>query len=249
MKTFEGRIAVVTGAAQGIGYAIAEKLVQEKVSKLAILDWNEDAVKAAGNSLRAMSEDTEVLALRCDISNEEMVNAVFSEIADKLGTVDVLVNNAGIARDVMFHKMTSKQWDDVLKVNLYGTFYCCKAVMQGMRDKCYGRIVNLSSVVAYGNAGQANYAATKGAIISLTKTLAKEGGRKGITVNAIAPHCIDTPMMNGVPEDFKQNLIKNHVMQRMGKPEEVAALVAFLANEEASYVSGTCIDCTGGDIT
>ncbi|MBR5470912.1 MAG: 3-oxoacyl-ACP reductase FabG [Oscillibacter sp.] len=249
MKSFEGKVVVVTGAAQGIGYAIAEKFVQERASKLAILDWNEEAIKAAGEKLQDISADTDVLALRCDISSEEMVNAVFAEIAEKLGTVDVLVNNAGITRDIMFHKMTSKQWDDVLKVNLYGTFNCCKAVMQGMRDQSYGRIVNLSSVVAYGNAGQANYAATKGAIISLTKTLAKEGGRKGITVNAVAPHCIDTPMMHSVPADFKQNLISNHVMQRMGKPEEVAALVVFLANEEASYVSGTCIDCTGGDVT
>jgi len=154
-----------------------------------------------------------------------------------------------LTRDIMFHKMSFQQWDSVLKVNLYGTYNCCKAVIQGMRDRNYGRIVNLSSVVAYGNAGQVNYSATKGAIISLTKTLAKEGARKNITVNAIAPDCIDTPMMHGVPADFLQDLLNRHPMQRLGKPEEVASLVAFLANEECSYVSGTVIDCSGANRT
>ena len=249
MKSFEGRSAVVTGAAQGIGYAIAEKLIAEKVSEIAVLDWNAAAIEEAAKKLQAMDPACKVLPVQCDISEEESVNAAFASIDKAFGKVDVLVNNAGISRDTMFHKMTFEQWDSVMKVNLYGTYFCCKAVMQGMRDRGYGRIVNLSSVVAYGNAGQANYGATKGAIISLTKTLAKEGGRKNITVNAVAPHAIDTPMMHSVPQDFMDSLIGNHVMHRLGKPEEVASLVAFLANEEASYVSGTVVDCSGGDVT
>ena len=249
MKTFEGRVAVVTGAAQGLGYAIAHKLLEEKLSKLAVLDWNGEAVVAAAESLKAVNPVAEILAVRCDISNEENVNTAFAEIEEKLGGVDVLVNNAGIIRDAMFHRMNFQQWDSVLKVNLYGTYYCCKAVMQGMRDRCYGRIVNLSSTGAYGNAGQANYSATKGAIVSLTKTLAKEGARKNITVNAVAPHVIDTVMMRSVPPEILESVINNHVMKRIGKPEEVAALVAFLASEEASYVSGTHIDCSGADHT
>ncbi|MBR5472224.1 MAG: 3-oxoacyl-ACP reductase FabG [Oscillibacter sp.] len=249
MKTFEGRVAVVTGAAQGIGYAIAQKLLEEKLSKLAVLDWNGEAATAAAESLKAVNPDAEILAVQCNIADEANVNAAFAEIEEKLGGVDVLVNNAGITRDIMFHKMNFQQWDSVLKVNLYGTYNCCKAVMQGMRDRCYGRIVNISSTVAYGNAGQANYSATKGAIVSLTKTLAKEGARKNITVNAIAPHAIDTAMMRSVPPEVLESVMNNHVMKRLGKPEEVAALVAFLANEEAGYVSGTHIDCSGADRT
>ena len=248
MKTFEGRIAVVTGAAQGIGYAIAQKLLEEKLSKLAILDWN-GQVTASAETLKAVCPEAEIMAMQCDISDEESVNTVFAKIEETLGGVDILVNNAGITCDIMFHKMSFQEWDDVLRVNLYGTYHCCKAVIQGMRDRCYGRIVNISSTVAYGNAGQANYSATKGAIVSLTKTLAKEGARKNITVNAVAPHAIDTAMMRSVPPEFLGDLINNHAMKRLGKPEEVAALVAFLASEDASYVSGTHIDCSGADRT
>lgn len=249
MKSFEGRIAVVTGAAQGIGYAIAEKLIAEKISGIAILDWNAEAVQSAAVKLSSANPETKVIPVQCDISDPDAVEKAFADIEATLGGIDILVNNAGITRDIMFHKMSFTQWDSVLKVNLYGTYNCCKAVMQGMRERNYGRIVNLSSVVAYGNAGQVNYSATKGAIISMTKTLAKEGARKNITVNAIAPDCIDTPMMRGVPADFLQDLLNRHPMQRLGKPEEVAALVAFLANEECSYVSGTVIDCSGANRT
>jgi len=249
MKTFEGRVAVVTGAAQGIGYAIAEKLIAEKISKIAVLDWNAQTIADAAAKLSALSDKTEVMSVQCDISDSEAVDKAFKAIEEQLGGIDILVNNAGITRDIMFHKMSFKQWDDVVKVNLYGTYNCCRAVIQGMRDRCYGRIVNLSSVVAYGNAGQMNYSATKGAIISMTKTLAKEGARKGITVNAIAPDSIDTPMMHAVPPEFLKNLIANHPMQRLGTPEEVASLVAFLANEECSYVTGNVIDCGGANRT
>ena len=249
MKSFEGRIAVVTGAAQGIGYAIAEKLIAEKITGIAVLDWNAQAIQEAAAQLAKAAPETKVLPVQCDISDGAAVEKAFAEIEAQLGGVDILVNNAGITRDIMFHKMDFQQWDSVLKVNLYGTYNCCKAVMQGMRERNYGRIVNLSSVVAYGNAGQVNYSATKGAIISMTKTLAKEGARKNITVNAIAPDCIDTAMMRAVPPDFLADLLNRHPMQRLGKPEEVASLVAFLANEECSYVSGTVIDCSRANRT
>ena len=249
MKSLEGRTAVVTGAAQGIGYAIAEKLIAEKISGIAILDWNADAIQSAAVKLSESAPDIKIIPVQCDISDADAVVKAFTDIESSLGGIDILVNNAGIARDIMFHKMNYMQWDSVVKVNLYGTYNCCKAVMQGMRDRNYGRIVNLSSVVAYGNAGQVNYSATKGAIISMTKTLAKEGARKNITVNAIAPDCIDTPMMRSVPADFLQDLLNRHPMQRLGRPEEVASLVAFLTNEECSYVSGAVIDCSGANRT
>ncbi|MBR5471217.1 MAG: SDR family oxidoreductase [Oscillibacter sp.] len=249
MKSFEGRVAVVTGAAQGIGYAVAEKLIEEKISGIAILDWNADAIQAAAEKLSAATPETKVMPVQCDIADADAVDRAFAAIEATLGGIDILVNNAGITRDIMFHKMSFQQWDSVVKVNLYGTYNCCKAVMQGMRDRNYGRIVNLSSVVAYGNAGQVNYSATKGAIISMTKTLAKEGARRNITVNAIAPDCIDTAMMRAVPPAFLQDLLNRHPMQRLGKPEEVASLVAFLSNEECSYVSGTVIDCSGANRT
>lgn len=245
MERFEGRVAVVTGAAQGIGYAIAERLVAEKISKIAIMDWNAETIKAAAEKLAEGHPDTEVMPVQCDVSDPDAVNAAFAKVEEAFGRIDILVNNAGINRDVMFHKMSFMQWDDVLKVNLYGAFNCCKAVMQGMRDRCYGRIINLSSTSAYGNAGQVNYSTTKGALISMTKSLAKEGGRKNIVVNAIAPDAIDTAMIRAVPKDIIDDLLRRHPMQRLGQPEEVAALVAFLASEECSYVSGTVIDCSG----
>jgi len=249
MKDFGGRVAVVTGAAQGIGYAIAEKLIAENCQKIAIIDWNEAAIVAAAKTLQESSDHCEILPVQCNIADEENVNAAFARIEQELGPVDVLVNNAGITRDAIFHKMNNNQWEDVLKVNLYGTYYCCKAVMQGMREREYGRIVNLASTGAYGNPGQANYSASKGAVISLTKTLAKEGARKGITANAVAPDFIATPMMKAIPEDIYQKMLEKYPMRRAGRPEEVAAVVAFLANEEASYVSGEVIVCSGANYT
>lgn len=249
MKGFKGRVAVVTGAAQGIGYAIAKRFAEEGLKGLAILDWNLEQAEKVAEELSKISEETTVIAVKCDVSDYEMVTDVFARIEADLGPVDILVNNAGITRDAIFHKMTFEQWDSVIKVNLYGIFNCCRAVINGMRQRGYGRIVNLSSTSAYGNPGQANYSATKAGVIGFTKTLARESARKGITVNAIAPDLVKTEMMMAVPPEILKNAIDRHPMQRMGDPSEVAALAAFLCSEESSYVSGVVIDCAGADRT
>ena len=248
MNGFKGRVAVVTGAAQGIGYAIAKRFVDEGVKGLAVVDWNLEQAEKAAKELSALGK-TQVIAVKCDVGSYEMVEEAFAHIESELGPVDLLVNNAGITRDVIFHKMTQQQWDMVMKVNLYSVYNCCRVVINGMRQRGYGRIVNLSSTSAYGNPGQANYAATKAGIIGFTKTLAREGAAKGITVNAIAPDFIKTDMMMAVPEANLKAAYDRHPMHRMGTPDEVAALAAYLCSDDSSYVSGVVIDCSGADRT
>ena len=245
---FDNRYAVVTGAAQGIGYGIAKKLLEEGVSGVAILDMNEERLDTVAAELNAMGKG-KALAKVCNVADNEAVKKVMQEIEAEFGKIDILVNNAGITRDAMFHKMTMSQWDLVIDVNLKGTYNCTSAVFGGMRERSYGRVINIASTSAYGNLGQANYAATKAAVIGFAKTLAKEGARKGITANAIAPDFIDTEMMRAVPADFLAKRLKEAPMQRMGTIEELAAVVAFLASDEASYVSGVCIDVTGATRT
>lgn len=248
MRGFTNRCAVVTGAAQGIGYAIAKRLVEEGVKSLAIVDWNGENAEKAAAELQAIGQTT-VKAYKCDVGSYENVEETFSRIEADLGPVDILVNNAGITRDVIFHKMTIEQWDAVMRVNLYGVFNCCRVVINGMRQREYGRIVNMSSTSAYGNPGQANYAATKAGIIGFTKTLARESARKGITVNAIAPCQIHTDMFLAIPKDLLDHWIDIHPMKRLGTAEEVASLTAYLCSDDCTYVNGECIDCAGAAVT
>ena len=244
MKDLSGRIAVVTGAGKGIGYAIAEKLLAENAAGVAILEMDGELAKQSALTLDPTGE--KVLGVQCDVSDFEGVQAAFKEVAAKFGRVDILVNNAGITRDAMFHKMPPAQFQLVLNVHLMGTYNCCQAVIPAMREQGYGRIINVSSVNAIGNVGQTNYSAAKGAIEAFTRSLALESIRKNITVNAIGPGMIDTDMLRAIPDDIRAGLIKNHPAQRVAQPSEVANLVAFLANEEASWVNGNIIMVSGG---
>lgn len=248
MYNFDGKYAVVTGAAQGIGLAVAKRFVQEGCSGVAILDWNEETTKAAGEELAAMG-NSKIVALKCDVSNYDMVENCMKTIEAEFGQIDILFNNAGITRDAMFHKMTLEQWNQVIGVNLQGVFNCTRTVINGMRNRGYGRIINMASKSVYGEVGQANYAATKAAMVGFTKTLAKEGARKGITCNAILPDFINTPMMNAIPEDNMKARLAAAPMQRMGTVEEVGNIVVWLASDEASYINGDCIDVNGATRT
>lgn len=240
MNQHQGKFAVVTGAARGIGAAIVKKLLEEGIEKVAILDLCQvDTSAIDPTGCRAFS-------YVCDISSEESVNAVFTKIYEEFGRIDILVNNAGITRDSMFHKMTTEQWMKVINTNLNSAFFTCKAVIGSMRNQCYGRIVNIASSSIRGNVGQCNYAAAKCALEGLTRSLAKESGRKNITVNCVAPGATNTDMYKTVPEDIVEATKKSIPNGRLAEPGEIAAAVSFLASEEAGYVSGQTLFVNAG---
>jgi len=247
MYNFSNRFAVVTGAAKGIGAAIAKRLYSEGIAGVALLDMDYELVAATAKSIDP--DEKRTLAIKCDVSSNADVISSFEQISQKFGQVDILINNAGITRDAMFHKMTDEQWKKVIDVHIYGTIHCTQQVVAGMRERQYGKIVNLSSTSAFGNPGQANYATAKAGIIGFTKTLARELGRKNITVNCIAPGFIDTDIIKTVPEDIMKAHLAALPMGRLGSPDEVAALAIFLSSDESSFVSGECIVCAGASYT
>lgn len=244
MSDLNGKIVVVTGAAQGLGKSIAERFLQDGAKGVALLDLKADVLTATAQELDPANERT--LAVTCNVADPDSVAQAFQAVYERFGRVDVLVNNAGITRDALVHKMTNEQFDMVLKVSLYGTFYCVKQVINQMREQGYGRIISMSSLANRGNVGQANYAAAKAGIIGLTKTLAMESGPKNVTVNCIAPSLINTDIIKTVPEKVKESMTAAVPLRRVGEPEEVASLVAYLASDEAGYISGQCINITGG---
>lgn len=246
MYDLSKRYVVVTGAGKGIGRVIAERFLQENAAGVAMLDYNEEMVKATAAELDPSGE--RALPLYCNVADENDVKIAFEKIYEKFGRIDILVNNAGITRDAMFHKMTPSEMHQVMDVNFFGTYNCIYHVVPGMRKQEFGKIINISSTSSYGNVGQANYSASKAAMEGMTRTLAKELGRKNITVNCVLPGFIDTEMMRAIPEDMLKSRVAATPLQRMGDPKEVAALVAFLASDEASYVSGCCIICSGASI-
>lgn len=241
MSNLKGKYAIITGGGQGLGAAMVKRFVAEEAAGVAILDYNLEKAQAVAAEIGG-----NIIAVACDVSREEQVKAAVDQVLAAFGRIDILVNNAGIIRDAMFHKMSDDQWHQVVNVNLNGLYYCCKHVVPLMRAQCYGKIVNISSTSAYGNAGQCNYSATKAAIEGFTKTLAKESARKNITVNAIAPAHIDTEMQRSVPADILEDRIRANPSQRLGTPDELAAVAFFLASDDSSYVNGVVIPVCGG---
>jgi 3-oxoacyl-[acyl-carrier protein] reductase len=244
MSNLNGKYAVVTGGGKGIGEAIVKRLLDDGAAGVAILGRNMDVLKKTAELVDPSGE--KVLAIRCDVSDEEQVAEAVKHIMEIFKTIDILINNAGITKDSMFHKMSNEQWDAVIHINLYGVYHMCKYVVPVMREKCYGRIVNITSISADGNIGQANYSATKGAITSFTKTLALEGGPKNITANCIAPGFIRTEMYDAVPEEIIAQHVKRIPLKRLGEPEDIAGAASFLASDDACFISGQTLTIAGG---
>ncbi|RME94229.1 MAG: 3-oxoacyl-ACP reductase FabG [Bacteroidetes bacterium] len=244
MKRLQGRVAIITGGVQGIGLAIVHKFLAEG-ARIAIWD-----IKAEqGNSLAAelQNQGYEVRFYQVNTADMAAVEASAAAVKADFGQIDILVNNAGITRDATMKKITPEQWQAVIDVNLNGVFYCTKAVYPYMAEAGYGRILNASSVVGLqGNFGQSNYVAAKAGVIGLTKVWAREFGRKGITVNAVAPGFIATEMMKTIPEKVLDMFRSKTPLGRLGEPAEVANLYAFLASEEASFITGSTYSVDGG---
>lgn len=241
------KVAVVTGAAQGIGAAVLKRLVEDGAEVVIGLDMNQGQMEATAKEVDPTGK--KAVGMACDVSNKAQVAEVFARVYRDYGKVDILVNNAGITRDAMFHKMEDEQWDAVLKVNLAGVYNCCKAVVLNMRQQKYGKIVNISSTSAHGNAGQTNYAASKAALLGFTKSLAKETGGNNITVNAISPGLINTDMVKSMPEHIQMMAVQLTATKRFGEPHEVASVVSFLSSDDSSFVTGEEILVCGGFIT
>lgn len=240
MKRLDNRVAIITGGASGIGKAAVEKFVAEG-ARVAIWDMNEEQGNATVAAL-----DGKASFYKVNTANSEEVNAAAEKVIADFGKVDILVNNAGITRDATLLKMTDEQWDAVINVNLKGVFNCTRALAGHFKDNGYGRIVNTSSVVGlYGNFGQSNYVATKAGVIGMTKTWAKEFGKYGITSNAVAPGFIATDMVKSMPEKVLDMMKDKAPLKRLGQPEDIANAYAFLASDEASFISGTVLSVDG----
>jgi len=242
MGQLSGKYAVVTGGGKGIGRKIVERFLAEGAAGIAILDYDAEMANSTVTELA----DERVFAVRCDVSSVEMVEDAFHQVYGKFGRIDILINNAGLTRDAVLHKMTYEQWDTVLGANLKGAFLCMKQVIAQMREQNYGKIVNVSSTSAYGNIGQANYAASKAGMMGLTATAAKELGSKNITANVLVPGFVDTDIIKTVPEKVREQWIASIPLRRLGQPEELASAALFLASDESSFVTGSCLMCCGG---
>ena len=246
MKNLKGKYCIVTGAGKGIGKAIAKRFLEEEAAGVAILEWNLELAEATAKELDPTGE--KVIAIRCNVADSDNVKEAVDAVVAKFGRVDALINNAGVTRDKIFHKMTDDDWYTVLNINLNGVYNLCKFVVPIMREQGSGSIVNVSSTSIMGNPGQANYAATKAAMVGFTRTMAKELGRKGVRMNCISPGYIDTEMMRAVGEDILNGMIRGIPAQRLGDPEEIASVAAFLCTEDSSWVSGQNIFVSGGAI-
>ncbi len=238
-------IALVTGGSRGIGAAIAKKLAAEGHDIAITYRGRADAAQATVQACQALG--VRALAVQADIASEEDSVRVFGQIRRELGPIGILVNNAGITRDGLLVRMKTEQFNDVLSTNLTGAFIMSRLVVPDMMKARSGRIINITSVAGlYGNAGQANYSAAKAGLIGLTRSMARELGSRGITVNAVAPGFIDTEMTAGLPENLRSGVIGRIALGRLGLPEDIAAAVAYLASPEAGYVTGQVLEVSGG---
>jgi 3-oxoacyl-[acyl-carrier protein] reductase len=242
---FENQVAVVTGAGRGIGHAIAVRLAKEGARVASVSRTAANAQKTADEINAARADAAKAYAV--DVADQTAVQKAAAQIFTDFGRVDVLVNNAGVTRDGLSMRMSMDDWDTVLNTNLKGAFNFIQAVMRPMIKQRSGRIINISSIAGLiGNAGQANYAASKAGLIGLTKTLARELASRGITVNAVAPGLIETDMTTVLSEEIRQNILKNVPLGRLGEPEDIAGAVAYLASAEAKYITGQVLTVDGG---
>ena len=241
----KGKVALITGASRGIGKGIAKMLAEEGVKVVVNYASNHQAAEETVAEINEIGG--EALAIQADISQEQQVKSLIQAVLDKWERIDILVNNAGITRDGLLLRIKETDWDAVLDTNLKGTFLCSKAVLKPMMRQRWGRIINITSVVGIaGNAGQTNYSAAKAGIIGFTKSLAKEVASRGITVNAIAPGYIATDMTDGLSDKVIKDLEQQIPAGRVGEPEDIAVLAAFLVSPQSSYLTGQIIAVDGG---
>lgn len=239
-----GKVAIITGAANGLGLAAAEIFAKEGAS-VAIADFNEELGQRRAQEL--VDHGHRVAFFQVNVADQDSVNNMVKNVLNTFGKIDILVNNAGITRDAMLKKMTLENFQKVIDVNLTGVFLCANAVLPTMLEQGSGRIINTSSVSGvYGNIGQTNYAAAKAAVVGMTKTWAKELGRKGINVNAVAPGFIETSMTAAVPEKVLDSIKQTIPLGHLGKPEDIAYAYLYLACDESKYVNGTTLHVDGG---
>lgn len=241
----EGKVALVTGASRGIGHSIAAALAAQGATVAINYAGNAEAAEKTKNEITAAGG--KAIVIKANVADTESVEAMFAELIAQCGTIDILINNAGITRDTLLARMKQQDWDDVLKTDLTGVFNCTKAAAKIMMKKRAGKIINMASVVGLtGNIGQANYAAAKAGVIGFTKSLARELALRGITVNAVAPGFIQTDMTAVIPEKVKEKILSDIPLGKMGNPEDVANAVLFLVSEQASYITGQIIHVDGG---
>lgn len=238
-----GRVILVTGAGQGIGAAIARRLA-EPHAKLVLVDINPELLDGIGREL--VAHGCELLPLSADVSSKAEVERLFAQAYERFGTIDVLVNNAGIIRDNLISNISEQDWDQVIDVNLKGTFLCCQAAFPFFKQQRSGKIVNIVSRAWLGSVGQANYTASKGGVVSLTRSLALEFARFQVNVNAVAPGAIDSPMTQGLSDEARARLIRMQPTGQMGREQDIAGAVAFLASADADFITGQVLHVDGG---
>jgi len=236
----EGKVAIVTGGGSGIGRATAQRLAADGAT-VAVVDIDMAQAEETAKQIGGRASAHQV-----DVSQRTQIEAAVADIRERHQRIDILINNAGIARDATAKKLTEEAWDLVMNVNLKGTFLFCQAVIPALTEAGGGRIVNTASIAILGNFGQSSYSASKAGVVGLTRTLALELARASVTVNCVAPGATDTPMVAGIPDEIRSQLVARIPLKRLAKPEEIAALHAFLASDDASYITGQVFFCDGG---